>query len=301
MKIYLNHARVTRAASLFVLLIASMNVLAGESGIIETVELWHGPYFGISAKGGSGIGHGHIEYNNSQTTISTNATNVEVSHSSITTTVQGSTKASTTLGNADLFIGYNIHPFESPYIWGVQMEVDFLGVGSDAIFASNHLMKNQTTAHFLPIPVESTSNLSTFAENSINRDSLDFTVSFLARAGKLIRPTSLIYGLVGPTYTTISSAPSTPGDINIDNTHSFSIRRSVLGVSAGAGLEQRLSENWSIRAEYRYMHFNLSATSYASSINTPPTNGTTTSFSASFSVHDHLNYNLGNIAILYRF
>ena len=74
-------------------------------------------------------------------------------------------------------------------------------------------------------------------------------VSALARAGWLVSPTTLTYGLTGWTgaefdYQNVSFFSNQPEEGFWAN-----------GITVGGGVEQKLDANWSIRAEYRYTDF----------------------------------------------
>ncbi|MEM8573208.1 MAG: outer membrane beta-barrel protein [Pseudomonadota bacterium] len=83
------------------------------------------------------------------------------------------------------------------------------------------------------------------AENELE---LDWTVSVIGRAGYLATPTTLLYGLAGWTYGhfEVEDTWFAGSQINDFGSH---------GVTVGGGFEQKLSEKWSLRGEYRYTNF----------------------------------------------
>ena len=75
-------------------------------------------------------------------------------------------------------------------------------------------------------------------------------VSALARAGWLVTPTTLTYGLAGWTGAQFDYQ-------NLTDNLFFQPKDGFWanGITVGGGLEQKLDTNWSIRAEYRYTNF----------------------------------------------
>jgi opacity protein-like surface antigen len=74
--------------------------------------------------------------------------------------------------------------------------------------------------------------------------------SALARVGGLMDPSTLVYAIGGLTVAQFDYQNLTdnlfyqPGD-----------RFWASGLSVGGGLERKIDQNWSVRAEYRYTHF----------------------------------------------
>jgi len=71
--------------------------------------------------------------------------------------------------------------------------------------------------------------------------------SVLARGGWLVDDTTLLYGLAGWTYGHFGSSQNYPLVIPDE----FEAH----GLTVGGGLEKKLADNWSIRAEYRFTEF----------------------------------------------
>ncbi|MCC0058714.1 MAG: outer membrane beta-barrel protein [Hyphomicrobiaceae bacterium] len=84
----------------------------------------------------------------------------------------------------------------------------------------------------------------------VNQLELEWMISVLGRAGWLVTPDTLLYGLLGWTY----------GHFDVEefvSQASFEPLRDFgsNGITAGAGIEKKLSPLWTLRAEYRYTHF----------------------------------------------
>ena len=119
-------------------------------------------------------------------------------------------------------------------------------------------------------------------------------LSFIGRAGILVRPNTLVYGLVGPTE----------GHFTRDTGEAQTANRNVwqLGVSAGGGIEHKFNSNWSFIAEYRYLHFNVDSagsTGSASFLTNTSSNTTATNKTA-VTAQTHVGVNVGKIGIVYR-
>ena len=82
----------------------------------------------------------------------------------------------------------------------------------------------------------------------IDQVSLDWMVSVIGRAGFLATPNTLLYGLGGWTFGHFDVDQLAFGLGRIDSFDSD-------GPTVGGGIEQKLSPNWSLRAEYRYTNF----------------------------------------------
>ncbi len=81
-------------------------------------------------------------------------------------------------------------------------------------------------------------------------DQLRSNFAVIGRAGFLVTPDILLYGLGGL---------SLGHFVSPDGEDFFGGRNGkwVAGYTAGAGGEVKLNDNWSLRAEYRYLHFDF--------------------------------------------
>ena len=75
--------------------------------------------------------------------------------------------------------------------------------------------------------------------------------SALVRAGWLIKPTLLIYGVAGWSGAMMEYANVSGSDDWYNPKGQFWAN----GWSLGSGLEHKLTEHWALRAEYRLTHF----------------------------------------------
>ena len=82
-----------------------------------------------------------------------------------------------------------------------------------------------------------------------NHDELRSMVSFVGRAGWLASDRTMLYALGGGAlghFVVPDSQDLRGGD-----------RGKWVGYTAGAGVEHKFTPNWSVRAEYRYLHFDV--------------------------------------------
>jgi outer membrane immunogenic protein len=83
-----------------------------------------------------------------------------------------------------------------------------------------------------------------------NKLELDWMVSVIGRAGWLATPSTFLYGLGGWTYGHFDGE-DLMFQTGVDQISDFGSH----GATVGGGFEQKLSPNWSLRAEYRYTRF----------------------------------------------
>jgi opacity protein-like surface antigen len=117
-----------------------------------------------------------------------------------------------------------------------------------------------------------------------NDPQLKFRAGLIGRAGFLARPDLLLYGLAGIEfgYFTFPDEDDGFGSAN---------RNFAIGYTAGAGVEARIDDRWSLRAEYRHLHFATSrsetwfqANSFQSAVH-----------------HTDVNMHVGKVGLVYRF
>jgi opacity protein-like surface antigen len=121
-----------------------------------------------------------------------------------------------------------------------------------------------------------------------NDAQLKFLAGINGRGGYLVQPNLLLYGLAGLEFGHFSFpdqdfSPFTPNS------------KWAVGYAAGAGAEWKLDNRWSLRAEYRYLHFGVGRSE----------NGNTTNnagFITSTTLrHDSADIQLGKIGLVYGF
>jgi opacity protein-like surface antigen len=139
---------------------------------------------------------------------------------------------------ADLYLGYNAQ-IASNVVAGVQIEgsmadLNFSGNGSlfARTFDGSGFTGQTSTGGFRP---------------SVHAR---WMASALARGGVLATPETLLYGVAGWTVAGFEYHDLTDNSF-YQHPDSFVAN----GPTVGAGLEQKLSANWSVRTEYRYTQF----------------------------------------------
>ena len=170
----------------------------------------------------------------------------------------GSLSGDTTGSVVDLFVGYNFQP--SPFfVWGAQVEgtvfsdITLKSIGTRPSAATD--TNTSTNAAGVTSILTFTNTRSTSFETT---DDLRSMVALVGRAGWLATPGILIYGLGGATFGNFVLPDPLVGCVpGCEN--AFGGKRSVwrAGYTVGAGVEGHLYKNWSLRAEYRYLHFNI--------------------------------------------
>lgn len=282
-------------------------------------ETWAGAYFGLHF--GSGAGDVDTDYSSTLVSITPGGGVISTGPTTVTTIGQADLDGDANGSLADLFVGYNFHPSSAQkFIFGGQLEGTFF---SDIVLYSKGTLNKITTSTDTTAP--STSSSSTFEY----KDDLRSMFTFLIRAGYLVRPNLLVYALGGGVEGHFVLANDNNGNNNSSNSASpsglldaekvnaipaaasatssaFGDERGLweLGYTAGAGLEYRLNNNWSLRGEYRFIHFDIDrdpSTSTGSSTTSSGTtsSGGTTSFDADFDTD--FDFNMGKIGIVYRF
>lgn len=135
----------------------------------------------------------------------------------------------------------------------------------------------------------------TQSNTSESTDELPSMFAFVGRAGFLATRTCLIYGLAGVPL----------GNFVVpDSDDLFGGDRSKweLGYTGGAGLEHKFNKHWSIRAEYRFVHFEVDRDQSTSQQTTVQTNTTSTFENTSTrSSSTDVDFHLGKIGIVYGF
>ena len=242
---------------------------------------WAGPYIGIAFGSGAGIARGAFNGQSvttgTQTTPPSTPVTIVVPQTD-TTPFRGSLAGS----ESDLFAGYSVR--NGRVVWGGQVEVTQF---SDLSVSLNGVDHTTTPTQTLDITDQ-------------YRNQLRSMVGLVGRAGYLVRPDLLVYGLAGLELGHITQL----GDFTADPVQNG---KWIAGFTAGAGAEYKLTDHWSLRGEYRYVHFNTSLAdqnlpSSASGFNTSGsgifiTSNTVTNASRQAS----FDFQLGKIGLAYRF
>jgi outer membrane immunogenic protein len=198
------------------------------------LDPWSGPYWGASF--GGALTRSRVA---SQDTFTANiplgAPPSNIFGYSTVANADGSRNSGATL---DAFVGVNFKL--APYVLGgVQLEgtLSELDFNSEGTRAYTYFDANGPTGQ---------TAVGAFRPHVHSR----WMVSALGRVGVLAEPSTLVYAIAGVTlahfdYQNVTDNPFyQPGE-----------RYWAVGGSAGAGIEHKIDQNWSVRAEYRYTRF----------------------------------------------
>ena len=193
---------------------------------------WSGAYWGASF--GGGLTEGRVA---SRETFTASSNNPPPSNLLGVSSVAESGPSRGIGAVADLFVG--ISTTFGPFVAGIQLEGTLaeLSFGSSGTRSYTYFDANGPTGQ---------TALGPFRPHVHSR----WMVSALARAGWLVDPRTLLYGLAGWTGAQFDYQNLTdnlffqPGE-----------RFWANGITMGVGLEKRLDANWALRGEYRYTHF----------------------------------------------
>jgi opacity protein-like surface antigen len=218
---------------------------------------WAGPYFGVYFGAGAGVARGD------------NAGIID--SSTIGTITQNALLAGTTTGmQTDLFAGYNLR--------------------SDRLVVGGQVEATQFSDVAAKMAGTQTSVNSTSVQNSTfdQSERLRSMVSVVGRAGFLATPNLLVYGLGGLALGHFKYPDG--GDRFPDPNGKW-----VAGYTVGAGGELKVARHWSLRTEYRYLHFDIER---GASYDTFTTAGGPTTFS--FASRTSTDFHLGKVGLVYR-
>ena len=218
---------------------------------------WAGPYFGVYFGAGAGVARGD------------NAGIID--SSTIGTITQNALLAGTTTGmQTDLFAGYNLR--------------------SDRLVVGGQVEATQFSDVAVKMAGTQTSVNSTSVQNSTfdQSERLRSMVSVVGRAGFLATPNLLLYGLGGLALGHFKYPDG--GDRFPDPDGKW-----VAGYTVGAGGELKVARHWSLRSEYRYLHFDIER---GASYDTFTTAGGPTAFS--FASRTSTDFHLGKVGLVYR-
>ena len=139
----------------------------------------------------------------------------------------------------DLFAGRNWR--FGNFIVGGQVEAT---IASDIAASVTGPLQSKQVQQFGGVISSSASGATTNG----NEPQLKFRAGLVGRAGFLVQPNLLLYGLAGLEFGHFIFPDA-------DDTFGSANRNWASGYTAGAGLEARYDDHWSLRAEYRYLHF----------------------------------------------
>jgi opacity protein-like surface antigen len=202
------------------------------------------------------------------------------------TTRGGNLAGNTTGSMVDLFAGYNWRA--GNFVVGGQVEGT---VFSDVTLKTSGIRSTTILSNF------GTPATQTSTDVVENRQQLRSMVGLIGRAGYLATPKLLLYGLGGLELGHF---------VYPDGTDPFGGRNGqwAAGFAAGAGGEYKLTDHWSLRGEYRYVHFNVNRDQANSSQQTfTDTSGIPTITTSDEAVTRRIaaDIHFGKIGVAYRF
>jgi opacity protein-like surface antigen len=256
---------------------------------------WSGRYFG--AYFGAGAGTNDTSFTDRQTQTFRQTVPGTTVTQVFTDVGSGALSGDVTGSVVDLFAGYNFHQgCCSKFVFGAQFEGT---VFSDITLKSSgrrNSVQTQTTTTNVGGVITVTTASATASSTFDNHDELRSMFALVGRAGFLATPHMLFYGLAGATignFVIPDSQDPRGGDRS----------QWEFGYTVGAGLEHKLNQHWSIRAEYRYVHFEVDRSASSSDSQTQVTGATTFTNDNTFtrSLSTDVDFHLGKIGIVYRF
>jgi opacity protein-like surface antigen len=243
---------------------------------------WAGPYFGAYFGAGAGRARETLTTTNSSLANSTNI-------SSDTRSTAGNLGGDMTGSVVDLFAGYNWRA--GNFVVGGQVE--------GSVF-SDVALKTTGTGTFTS--ASTTNGVVTQTSSGIgteeNNQQLRSMVGAIGRAGYLVTPNVLLYGLGG-----LELGHFVAFSGGEEESVSGKSGKWVAGYTVGAGGEVKLTDNWSLRGEYRYLHFDVNRNAADSSSQTSVNGATTSVFTSSNATARQTNadFHLGKVGLVYRF
>jgi opacity protein-like surface antigen len=183
-------------------------------------------------------------------------------------------------------------------VFGGQFEGSFFSDISWKAHGKRQGMGNTTLTVSGSGPVPVTTNTFTSTDAVQESQKLSSLFSFILRGGILVKPTWLLYLLAGGTEGNFVINNSDFDSFNEQNRGQWD-----LGYTVGGGVEHKFNQNWSLRAEYRFMHTDIQRSNSSNS----STSGTqigqinTSSSTNANNKSTDFNYNLFLLGIVYQF
>jgi opacity protein-like surface antigen len=244
---------------------------------------WAGPYFG--AYFGAGAGRAR----ESSTRTNTSTFNDGTSLSADNALSAGNLTGDMTGSMVDLFAGYNWRA--GNFVVGGQVEAT---VFSDVTLKTIGTETLNGTSSTNGVVTSTFSGIDTIE----NTEQLRSRAGLIGRVGYLVTPNVLLYGLGGLELGHFITFPG--GEEQRAGTKNG---KWVAGYTAGAGGEVKLTDNWSLRGEYRYLHFDVNRNEAYTNSSTSVQGGTTSVSTDSEVVARRTNadFHVGKVGLVYRF
>ena len=242
-------------------------------------DSWAGPYAGIYF--GAGAGHAVENYSRVADFASTSGVNTNT-----TTETRGGQFAGGTDGSmTELFLGNNWR--SGRVVAGVQVEGTLF---SDLGLKAGGTRTTTTSSTTNGVADPTTLDIRPDADNQQLRS----MVGLIGRVGFLATPDLLLYGLGGVEFGHFAYATGRAG-IGGNN------GKWVPGYTAGAGAELRITDHWSLRGEYRYMHFDVDRTETIASNGVNSVSGFTAVSTTNTTRQTAADFHIGKIGVVYKF
>jgi opacity protein-like surface antigen len=240
------------------------------------VDSWAGPYIG--AYFGAGAGRARESFTRTESSLES-GTNISTTNRSSAGNLAGDMTGSV----VDLFAGYNWRA--GNFVVGGQVEgTVFSDVTLKPIGTQTSTSVSATNG-----VVDSTSSSISTTENN---QQLRSRAGLIGRVGYLVTPNVLLYGLGGLELGHFTYPDS-------DDRFGGKNGKWVAGYTVGAGGEVKLTDNWSLRGEYRYLHFDVNRNE-ADSSSSAFVQGASTSNDAT-ARRTNADFHLGKVGLVYRF
>jgi opacity protein-like surface antigen len=241
-------------------------------------DSWAGPYAGIYF--GAGAGHAAETYSRVADFANTSGVNT----STMTETRGGLLAGGTDGSMTELFLGYNWRSGRT--VAGVQMEGTLF---SDVGLKAAGTLTSTTSSTTNGVADPTTLDIRPGADNQQLRS----MVGLIGRVGFLATPDLLLYGLGGVefghfVYTTGRAIGGNNG-------------KWVPGYTAGAGAELRITDHWSLRGEYRYLHFGVDRNETIASTEVDSVSGFTGLSTTNTARQTTADFHIGKVGVVYKF
>jgi opacity protein-like surface antigen len=272
-------------------------VPAGADGYVQGLKdppvSWTGRYFG--AYFGAGAGSADTSMRDSQTQTFRQTVPGTTVTQVFTENGVGSLSGDVTGSVVDLFAGYNLQSGGS-FLLGLQFEGTVFSDITLKSSGTNNSTQTQTTTTVTGGVTTVTSASATSASTFDHSDELRSMFALVGRVGFLVSPQILVYAVGGGTLGNFVIPDS-------DNPRGGDRSQWEFGYTLGGGVEHKLTKNWSIRAEYRYVHFEVDRSQSSTDTQTQTRGNTTFSNTNTFSrsTGTDVDIHLGKIGIVYKF
>ncbi|WP_314963980.1 outer membrane protein [Bradyrhizobium cosmicum] len=249
-------------------------------------DSWAGPYVGAYFGAGAGRATETFRRTESESSISTPG-----GTSAYTASGSGHLAGDMTGSMVDLFAGYNWRT--GSVVIGGQVEGTLFSDVTTKMVGDGAFSSVSTSSGVVTSTNSDTRSLE-------DRQQLRSNVGAIGRVGYLVTPNVLLYGLGGLALGHLTYPDNYPVEESLIGGKNG---KWVAGYTAGAGGEVKLADNWSLRGEYRYMHFGFDRNEPSSSSQTSVTGGGSSTSTDSSVVTRHINadFHVGKVGLVYQF